>query len=330
MQTRKLILTLIFCLMLILPLDGKEFAPVGTAVAQFLEIGVGARAVGMGEAYTVVASDASAAFWNPAGLTDAGARNLFSSYSSWPAGISFAGLAYSMKLGQMGTFAVSGIYLMTDDMEVTTIAQPEGTGEMFNLTNYAVGLSFARFLTDRVSVGVTTKLVHEDYFGYGYSTWALDLGTVYRTNFHGLRLGMSIQHFAPEVKFDGDFIDYSDPLSVDANKPKEFETYSLPMNFRFGVSFNALNSARQQLLVAADMIHPNNNLEQYNIGVEYSFNQMFHLRGGYKLNADEGGLTFGGGAQVGLGAGLKLACDYAYADLGLLQSAHRVSLSVTF
>jgi len=305
-----------------------EFAPVGTAVAQFLEIGVGARAAGMGEAFTVVANDASAVFWNPAGLVDASDRNLFSSYNKWPADITFAGLAYSMKLGRVGTLAISGVYLMTDDMEVTTIEMSEGTGEMFNLTNYAIGLTYARFLTDRVSVGLTTKMVSEDYFGYGYSTWAIDLGTVYRTSFHGLKLGMAILHFAPEVRFSGTYWDYSD--SENADKEKNFETYSLPVNFRFGVSMNILEKANHKIMVAADMIHPNNNLEQYNLGLEYSFMKMFCLRGGYKINTDEAGLTFGAGARLGLSEALGITADYAYSDLGALKGAHRVSIGVSF
>jgi hypothetical protein len=322
--------TVLFALMIVLLIGSRgytaEFAPVGTAVAQFLEIGVGAQAAGMGEAFTVVANDASAVFWNPACLVDAGNRNLFSAYNQWPADIAFAGLAYSMKLGRIGTVAVSGVYLMTDDMEVTTIEQSEGTGEMFSLINYALGLSYARFLTDRVSVGLTAKMVSEDYFGYGYDTWAIDLGTVYRTSFHGLKLGMSIMHFAPEVQFSGTYYDYSESDSI---KEKKFETYSLPMNFRFGVSMNLLETTNHKILLAADLIHTNNNLEQYNLGLEYSFMKMFCLRSGYKMTTDEGGLTFGAGVKIRMGE-LGLNADYAYSDLGILKGAHRVSLGIAF
>jgi hypothetical protein len=279
---------------------GEEFAPVGTAVAQFLEIGLGARATGMGEAFTVVTDDAGSVFWNPAGLAD-------------------------------GTFALSSVYLMTNDMDVTTVLEPEGTGEKFNLTNYSLGISYSRYLTDRVSIGLTTKLVHEDYYSYGYYIWALDLGTIYRTNFHGLKIGMSILHFAPEVRFSGEYIDYSDPLSysVDPQKPKTFGTYSLPMNFRFGISMNIIESSQHRVTAAADMIHPNNNLEQYNLGIEYCLNKMFSLRSGYKLTTDEGGLSFGAGTKWSIG-GISLLVDYAYSDMGVLNDIHRMTLSLSY
>jgi hypothetical protein len=309
---------------------GQGFAPVGTSVAQFLEVGTGARATGLGQAYTAMASHAEAAFWNPAGLADSKGQDFFSSYNKWPADISTFGLSYALDLGAIGKVAVSGLYLMTDDMEITTLDKPGGTGEYFSISNFAMGLSYARYLTDRFAVGVTGKMIHEKYFSHGYTTWALDLGTQYHTSFHGLVLGMSILHFGPEVQFGGEFIDYSDPKSVNVDKPKSFNTYSLPINFRFGAAIDLLNSGAHRLTGAADMVHPNNNLEQYNMGVEYSFNQLFFLRGGYQMEADEGGLAMGLGVQTKMSGNLSLLFDYSYADLGILTSAHRFSLAVRY
>jgi len=313
-------------------IHAEEFAPVGTAVAQFLEIGLGARSTGMGEAFTAMASDAEAVFWNPAGLADSGPRSLYTAYNTWPAGISIGGLSAAMRVGRIGTFALSAVYLMTDDMEITTLTQPEGTGEFFAISNYSVGLSYSRYLTDRVSVGITGKMVHEGYWDYAYDSWAIDLGTMYRTGFRGMKIAMSILHFGPEVQFDGEFIDYSDPLSYNAQpdpKPKSFEKYSLPVNFRFGLSINPIEMENHRLTTAGDMIHTNNNVEQYNLGLEYAFQEMFFVRGGYKLSADEGGLCFGAGAKLSV-SGLALGVNYSFADMGLLSSIHRFSLGFTF
>ena len=311
----------------------EEFAPVGTAVAQFLEIGLGARATAMGEAYTAMTDDAGSVFWNPAGLANVTQRSLFTAYNTWPAGISIGGVSAAIKVGNIGTFALSSVYLMTDDMEITTIAAPEGTGEYFAISNYSLGLTYARYLTDRVAVGITGKMVHEGYWDYGYTSWALDLGTQYNTGFHGMKIAMSVLHFGPDISFDGNYIDYSDPLSFNAQPeplPKNFDPYSLPVNFRFGVSINALETELHRLTAAADMIHPNNNLEQYNLGFEYGFRDMFFLRGGYRLAADEGGLSFGGGANLSLAGDLGLFADYSFTDMGILNSIHRVSLGLSF
>jgi hypothetical protein len=309
---------------------GQSFAPVGTSVAQFLEVGTGARATALGQAYTGIAAGAEAAFWNPAGLAETSGHNFYSSYSTWPADISLLGLSYAINLGNLGNLGISGVYLMTDDMEITTLNQPGGTGEYFNIANFSMGLSYARYLTDRFSIGVTGKVVHEKYLTNGYTSWALDLGTQYRTDFHGLRLGMSILHFGPEVTFSGSYIDFSDSKSYSADKSKSFNSYSLPINFRFGAAIDLLNNDQHRLTTAVDMVHPNNNLEQYNVGMEYGFNRMFFLRGGYQIEADEGGLGLGLGVETTMSGHLGLTFDYSYADLGILTSAHRFSLSVRY
>ncbi|MBD3224873.1 MAG: PorV/PorQ family protein [Caldithrix sp.] len=317
-------------LFLAMPLKAQEFAPVGSAVSQFLEIGMGARAIAMGEAYTAVTNDAGAAFWNPAGLVDIEKRNFYLAYNQWPADISLGGISMAMNLGNMGTIGVSGIFLNTDDMEVTTVDAPQGTGETFGISNYAAGISYSRFLTNRLSVGVTGKIVHEGYMDYDYTTWAVDIGTVYRTEFRNMRIGMSILHFGPEVQFNGDFIDFSDPRSVDVDEPKSFQTYSLPVNFRIGFNIDVWRAGRNGIITAMDMVHSNNNLETYNWGLEYSFSEMVFLRGGYRLNLDEGGLTLGAGARFNWFAENDAHIDYAFSDRGVVANIHRFSLGVSF
>jgi hypothetical protein len=325
MYKKKILLPILLVLSLSITVQGQEFAPVGTAVAQFLEIGIGARATAMGQAYTAVTNDAAATFWNPAGLVYAPEKNLFLAYNRWVADISIGGFSFAYNMGNAGTIAVSGVFIMTDDMEVTTVFQPEGTGEMFSLTNYSVGVSYARLLTNRLSVGVTIKGVREAYYNHGYTTWALDVGTVYRTGFHGLNLGMSILHFAPEVKYNFAYIDYSDPKSVDANVARPFKEHSLPINFRVGVGFDVMDNETSKLTTAIDLIHPNNNLEYYNMGLEYGYRDMFFFRGGYRLNIDEGGLSFGAGVRYNL-----INLDYSFVDRGIVSDIHRLSAGFTF
>ena len=329
MMIKRISIFTVIMIVLIGQVFAQEFAPVGTAVAQFLEIGISARATSMGEAFTAVTDDAGSAFWNPAGMAAVEQRNLFLAYNSWPADIAIGGMSFAINLGNAGVVGINAVYLITDDMPVTTVFDPEGTsGETFSISNYSVGISYARYMTDHLSVGVTGKLVSEDYYGYGYTSFAIDLGTLYETGFHGLNLAMSIMHFGPEINFDGTYIDYSD--ASQGNKPKEFENYSLPINFRFGLSIDIMNDETHKIITAADMVHPNNNLEQYNLGVEYGFRQMFFVRGGYKFTADEGGLTLGVGVNYGLSDNFKFNLDYAYSDMGILTSVHRFSFGIAF
>jgi len=308
---------------------GQEFAPVGTSVAQFLEINLGARGTAMGHAYTTLTEDAGAVFWNPAGLTNIENGSFILDYTKWPADIAIGGFSAALSFENLGTFSINAAYLMTDDMEITTVDQPEGTGQKFGITNYTFGLSYARNLTDRLSVGLTAKVVNENYLDYGYTSVAIDLGTLYRTDFRGLKIGMSILHFGPEVKFDGEYIDYSDPDLATGDK-KQFEHYSLPITFRIGLSMDVWESDENKIISAADMVHTNNNLEQYNFGFEYGYDQMIFFRGGYRFNLDEGGLSFGAGVNYQLFEENSVSLNYSFADRGIVASIHRFSAGFTF
>lgn len=326
---KKKLILMIMIVLLSTSVFGESFAPVGTSVAQFLEIGVGTRSTALGEAYTSMAKNAESVFWNPAGLVESGTRgDLFASYTQWPADINIGGVALSTNLGLLGTITISSVYMMTDEMEITTTTQPNGTGEKFGISNYSIGISSAHYLTEKISAGITAKLVTEDYYDYGYSTWALDLGTLYRTGYHGLNIGMSILNFAPEVQFSGEYLDYSDEQSAPIDSAKTFEKYSLPMNFRFGMSIDLIDSHSHKLTVATDMIHPNDNSEQYNMGIEYIFNKMFSLRSGYQLTNDSAGLSFGFGVKLS-----NFNVNYSFANMGKeseLGNVHRYAIILNF
>jgi len=326
---KKLMRIYVILLCMVVFAFGQEFAPVGTAVAQFLEINLGARGTAMGHAYTTLSDNADAVFWNPAGLANVQHGSFVLDYTKWPADIGIGGFSAAMTFGNIGTFSVNAAYLMTDDMEVTTIDQPNGTGEMFGISNYALGLSFARNLTENLSVGVTAKIVHEKYFEYGYTGVAFDIGTLYRTDFRGLKIGMSILHFGPEVKFDGEYFDYSDP-ELAVGTTKDFEDYSLPITFRVGASMDVWESDENKVISALDMVHTNNNLEQYNLGFEYGYDNLIFLRGGYRFNLDEGGIAFGAGVNYELFENNKVELNYSFADRGIVASIHRFSAAFSF
>lgn len=310
--------------------NAQEFAPVGTAVAQFLEIGLGARPTALGEAFTSVANDAGSVFWNPAGLVRVEDINLFMAYNRWPAEINIGGFSIAMNFKNIGTIAISTTYLSTGDMLVTTVEDPEGkSGNKFGITNYAAGISYARTLTNRLSAGITGKMIREKYMDYGYYGWALDMGLLYDTGFHGLTLGMAILHFGGDVQFDGSYFDYSDPL-LGEGEQKSFETYSLPINFRIGANFDIINQEEHHLITVLDMVHPNNNLEQYNLGFEYGFRNTFFIRTGYRFRADEGGFAIGLGVNYDIFGDKPSSIDYSFSEMGIITDIHRLSVSLSF
>lgn len=301
-------------ILLVLPsmVFAAGFAKVGTFGGQFLKIGVSARATGMGSAFTGVADDATAVFWNPGGLVNVLGNEVSLNHVSWAADtkLSTAVLAFNPR-SIPGTFALSIRSFWMDPQLVRTAYNPEGTGETFDAGSTTFGLSYARFFTDKFSAGFTLNYLHMGLAETAVNSGSFDFGIMYRIGIRDLKLGMTIQNLGGQYTFD------------------ERES-SLPVIFKVGVSFNAWKNERQGVVIAAEFQHPSDNLERANVGLEYSLNQMFFVRGGYNINYDTDGIAFGFGAALPTGETTRIQADYSGVDMGALGLLHRVSLGVTF
>ena len=103
----------------------------GTTAAQFLKIGIGARSIGMGGAFTAVADDISALYWNPAGLARMGGGQASFNHVNWIADVQYEAASAAVAVDGLGTLAVGFSATNVGDMDVTTTSMPEGTGERF-------------------------------------------------------------------------------------------------------------------------------------------------------------------------------------------------------
>ncbi len=313
---------------------------VGTTAAPFLEIGVGPRAISMGGAFVSVADDATGLYWNPSGISRIAGNQAVFNQTQWLAGInhSFAGAVFQAGHGNAIGASVTAISM--EEMDVRTVQEPDGTGERFNASSLAIGLSGARNLTDRVSVGFTGKYIQEQIWHMTASAMALDVGTLFRSGFHGLTLGMAITNFGNKmhltgrdtrVKHDIDPVHAGNNSKINAHL--DTDEWSLPLNFQVGVSMNLLENRWSRLTVALDAMHPNNNTESMNTGVEYAIREMFFLRAGYKTlfqDDSEEGFTAGGGIHYSFNPRFTLIMDYAYADFGVLNNVQRFAVGLGF
>ncbi|MDZ7261022.1 MAG: PorV/PorQ family protein [candidate division KSB1 bacterium] len=313
----------------------------GTTAAQFLKIQVGARAIGMGGAYVALANDASSIYWNPAGLTRVGPHGAVNFvHTDWLANTNFDFAAAVIRAGTEGTFGLSFTSLSMPDMKVRTEFEPEGTGEYFSALDLAMGLSYARQITDRFSIGFTGKYLRQQIWHTAASALAFDIGILFRTDFDWLTLGMSISNFGPKMQYSGKdlFVNYDfDPNKWGDNENifanLQTDKWDLPLLFRFGLAMEILKHEMSQLLASVEARHPNDNTESISLGLEYGFRQWFFLRSGYQTLFEpdsERGLTLGMGLVYYLSTTVLLHFDYAYADWGRLTNVHRFSLEITF
>lgn len=335
---RKKIILVLFCFLILTAasIEAKEFSKVGTVGAQFLKIGVGARYVGMGEASVACVDDAYAMYWNPASLTLLSSSNLLFTNVDWIDDVQLNYVAFGKPIGNSSAFGISFVALTMGEMEVTTVDEPEGTGETFTASDYALSLGYARKLTDRFSLGLSAKYIHERLSEERASGVGFDFGTLFYTGFNSLRIGMSISNLGPELKLDGPELDigyHPSPGNTNYDEVKakiSVEHYDLPLTFRFGVAYDLAVSPNSQMTISLEAKHPNDNVQQVSIGSEYIWKDMVFLRGGYKLNYEEEGLALGGGLKFQVGKNAEMELNYAWVDFNRLQSVHRFSLGFLF
>jgi hypothetical protein len=331
---------ILFLIMLLsVPLFAQKVSKVGTTAAGFLNIDVGARAVGMGSAFVTVSDDPTAVFWNPAGLAKISSMQAMFSHTSWIADIGFNYAALVLPLPGMGTFAASATFLSMDDMERTTISNPMGTGEVFSAGSYCFALSYARKLTDRFSIGGNAKYIQENIYHSSATGIAIDVGTLFETQFNGLMIGMSISNYGTKMQMSGrDMLIQTDidpqvsGNNGNINANLQTDAYDMPLMFRVGIGMDVLKGVgNSNLILAVDALHPNDDLESLNVGAEYTFNKMFSLRAGYKslfVEDSEEGISLGGGIRYRISGFTELRVDYAYHDFGLLNNVQKFSITL--
>lgn len=318
----------------------------GTRGANFLQIGIGARAQAMAGAVASSERGPNAWYWNPAG---AAATESFSAsatrealYQDLNISLNYFGLSLPTLGGVLGAHVTT---LSSGDIPRSDESNPTGsavTGSTFSWSSTAFGLGYARRLTDRLELGSSLKVVTEGMSDASISWVALDAGTQFRTGIYGLTIGAVIANIGPSSKARGSLI--TRRIDTDVVAPQILRTdlstqdTDLPTLFRFSVGTDLYGGAESSLgqgngqhrltgeIAFSDAI--DSNLQTAG-GLEYSFRDFVFLRGGKRFYNDERatgnkgqfGLSGGGGVRIPLSS-RSILLDYAYLSLGDLQNVH--------
>lgn len=306
---------------------------------QFLSVVSDARAAALAEAMTSLQIGSGALFFNPAGMAEmTGFIDGTASINKWIADIKHNAFSLAIRPAE-GNYGVFGLSVQTVDygefygtIVNNTDKGYEDTGT-FELNAIALGVGYARQLTDRFSIGGQVRWVQQDLGGSSIavnvrpdptdstgvrriadtsrvdnklSPLVFDFGTQFRTGIKSLVFGMSVRNFSKEVKYAE-------------------EGFQAPLVFNLGISMNVMDlvnagSLDQSLRVSIDATHFRDHPEQIKIGLDYQFMKTFSLRGGYVANNDEDGFSFGAGvSRVGF------AFDYAYTPFGVFDKVQRLT-----
>jgi len=332
------------CLLLSPAGYGQEQQKLAQTGMKFLNVGTDARSASLGDAVTAYEGGASSIFYNPASMARLSSNaNISFGQTQWIADIKHlhAAAAFAPLGGAYGVFGVTLQTVDYGDLQRTVRADnTQGFQDMgiFNPTALAIGVGYARALSDRFSVGGSVKYVNQnlgdaartityktvvnaadttklDTISTRYNTVesfrevaAFDFGILYHTGYKSLTFGMAVRNFSKEIKF-------------------QEEEFQLPLIFKIGLAMDALDffdvdKEMHSLLVSVDATHPRDYPEQLNVGLEYTFMKMLALRGSYLFNNNEYNYSFGVGLQKSFGTYL-LGLDYSYTPFKPFDAVHR-------
>lgn len=311
----------------------------GTTIGSFTLVEPSARIAAMGNAGVSMIEGLGSAYYNPASIGAVKSAQVVFSHNAWIADIRHDYVATAIPMGGWGTALVSATSLNSGDLEVRTVEQPLGTGELFQVSDVAIAVGYGRQISQRFSAGIQVNYVQETIWHTSASAVTMSIGTLYRVSENGLRIGSSLSNFGTRAAFDGRDLRFTydnDPNQNGDNSSlpgiRYTDAFSVPVLFRVGLGLPYQVGHDGRLLFVADAFHPNDNSESVNVGAEYAMREVVAVRAGYQgifLQDSEVGLTLGAGVN-GRFEGYRYRCDYGWTDQGRLGSAHRLTVGIGF
>ena len=335
MRNFKVILLLI---VLISSISENSFSQERRKLAQtglkFLSVPLDARATGLGDAVTSLDMSASALFYNPATMAALNNTAIISfGTTKWIADINyiFGSAALNLFDGDYGVFAVSMVAVDYGEFQGTVFA-PTDDGYLdvgtFEPKAYAFGIGYAKQLSEKFSIGGDVRYVKQSIgtaitdinlegqfvsSDYKIDVVSFDFGILYKTGYKSLNFGMSVRNFSTEIEY-------------------EEESFQLPLTFRLGLSVDALDffeadNEMHSFLFSVDASHPRDFAEQVFFGGEYTFMNIFSLRGGYSFPNDEQEFTAGLGLKKDF-SNYLIGVDYSFTQFGIFKDVHRLTVNL--
>jgi len=313
---KNLILIMIILLPVFLVAENEN---AGTSSFTFLKVNYSARAAAMGNAYTGLANDADAVFFNPAGLVQIDSPQVSITYMSYLNGINCGSAVCAYPMNDKTSFAVfaKGLSATEDRTIADEMGQYAGIDGTFGMSDFIFGISAAKYIFDMLDVGINAKFIQESLDDNSASAVVLDAGIMHQSTNENLKIGIAVRNIGKQLTY------YTN------NEYKEIMPTTLTVGFNY--------HPKEKLYATVDIYKPLDNDIFGRVGLEYQVHQLLALRAGYKTNASDwatgGENDFLSGISFGTGFDLSkynLIMDYAIVSYGDLGFVNQISIKYVF
>jgi len=276
----------------------------GTSGLSFLKFGMGAKAVGMGEAFTAQSGEVISTWWNPAGLSGIQGIQISFTHNQWFQDITVEHFASALNFGKNSLGLSFAMNKIPDIQKRGDVPSSEPIA-LIDAHDVVFSFSFARSIKEKFALGLSAKWLYEKIDIYSASGWGFDLGGIY-SPLGNLKLGLAVLNLGPKMKF-------------------EKEKFSLPTQYKIGVSYSLeKKNLNSDFNFALDIVKPRDDEIKVHMGGEYGLYKTLKIRLGYQIGYDEKNISFGLGTKF-----KNYSIDYGYlpykSDLG---NVHSVSLNI--
>ena len=321
---RKTIFTIILLIFSIPILAGDETRK-GTTGAEQLLIPVGARGVATGGAFLSSLSGLEAIYYNPAGLGLMSGSEAMFSHMSYIADIGVSYFAVGTNVADLGSIALTYKTLDFGNIPVTTFDNPDGTGQTYSPGFFVVGLTYAKSVTNKVAAGFNFKIINESIMNTSASGIAIDFGVQYKFD-NSFSIAAAVKNIGTNMEYTGEDLKIRTEVpgsgygSGNGIYQADAESFEIPSYFELSTSYNFIFNEQNNILLGTTFRNNNALEDQLKFGLEYGFQNIFFIRGGYDMlleNVDDNvfGLALGAGLDYSFSDGIGVVFDYAYMEV---------------
>jgi long-subunit fatty acid transport protein len=250
----------------------------------------------MGDAFTAIADNASAPYYNPAGLGFLPQREVSVSYSAMSFDRQFNHLGFATPLKNQAGFALGVIQSGFDDYAARA-DNGETYGETIGDNQWAVFMGFAIHFTPKFSIGIAPKFLYSKVYDVSSSSFGVDVGAMVRP-VENLTLGLVVKELGQSFKYTRDAGGFGDETTED----------KLPRTTRAGAAYRLpLTGTVSYVLGAVDVEMTTDQPSKWHLGVEADVRRILQIR----IGSDNGDPTAGLAVPFSVRE-KKFRFDYAY------------------